>query len=67
MRKHSIDERPVEAVQSRVKSVGYYLFRSKKLDKVLEFGKSGMSRKWHELPIMSVSQNIEMMTMIPGC
>ena len=56
MRKHPIDARPVEAMESGVKSVGNYSFRSKKLDERLEFWKSGMLRKRYELTRMPISQ-----------
>ena len=67
MRKHPIDARPVKAVESGVKSVGYYSFRSKKLDERLEFWKGGMSRKRYELSKTPISQKIESgITMIPS-
>ena len=56
MRKHPIDARPVEAMKSGVKSVGYYSFRSKKFNEWLKFWKSGMSRKWYELSNTTISQ-----------
>jgi hypothetical protein len=55
VRKHLIDARPIEAIESGVKHVWYYSFRSKKLNEGLEFWKSGMSRMWYEL-IKNVSK-----------
>lgn len=49
MRKHPIDARPVKAMESGVKSVGYYSLRPKKFDERLEFWKGGMSGKRYEL------------------
>jgi hypothetical protein len=49
VKKHFIDACPIEAMESGVKHVWYYSFRSKELNKGLDFWKSGMSRKWYEL------------------
>ena len=67
MRKHPIDARPVKAMESGVKSVGYYSFRPKKFDERLEFWKGGMSGKRYELSRTPISQNNESrITMIPS-
>jgi hypothetical protein len=44
-----IDACSIEAMESGFKHVWYYSFRTKKLNKGLEFWKSGMSKKWYEL------------------
>ena len=67
VRKHPIDARPVEAMESGVKGVGYYPFGPKKLDERLEFWKSGMSGKRYELSRTPISQKNESgTTMIPS-